>query len=193
MGKTELTDEERLLLAPQDADGGSMVSNHRLKNPVFLYAQTELRERYVWNELAEYLEVAHVPSTEEHTSDNKSKLNNIDICEDKFDAFWAKFMPIAYNMSCWLIEYLLPVAKDKTRPDTDVVIPGVDHFEKAVDDYKEDPCGKLIRLEENGTYVMESGEPLHWPTDEEMLAEQEAIRLGLGHRRKRRRKGRTLV
>ena len=30
MGKTELTDEERLLLAPQDADGGSIVSNHRL-------------------------------------------------------------------------------------------------------------------------------------------------------------------
>merc|ERR1711865_136823 len=161
MGKTSLTDPELQLLAPQDADGGyenrSTVATHQLKNPVFLYAQTELRERYVWNELAEYLEVPYVSSTREMTSINKSTRNGIDICEDKFNAFRAKFMPIAYNMSRWLIEYLLLVARDKTRPD--VVIPGVDRFEKVVADYREDPCGKLTRLQGSGTYVMKSGEP----------------------------------
>ena len=39
-----------------------------------------------------------------------------------------------------------------------------------------DPCGKLIRLQENGAYVVKSGELLHWPTGEEMLVKQEAIR-----------------
>ena len=60
-------------------------------------------------------------------------------------------MPIAHELSSWLLEYFILVGKDKSR--TDVIIPRTDIFGDLVEDYKKDFCGKLIRLDD-GTYVL---------------------------------------
>ena len=151
LGKTALTGEERKMLAPNDADGGENLRSSGIKNPIFLYDQQELSQDYVWEELAEYLGVNHIPHDKYQSSHPKRHDRNLDFCEEKYDDFRAMMMPYAYELSVWLQEYLIPVANDDGRDD--VVIPRADSsFSKRVEDYKNDPCGKLIRSD-NGTYV----------------------------------------
>ncbi len=58
----------------------------------------------------------------------------------------------AYDVSSWLQTYLLPVANNERR--TDALIAKPDRLsELLVEDYKLDPCGRLIRLD-NETYVL---------------------------------------
>eukprot|EP00957_Ditylum_brightwellii_P094736 7214571-Ditylum_brightwellii.AAC.1 len=52
LGKTELTAEERNILAAEDPDGGEDLINMNVINDVFLYEQQTLGEDYVWDELA---------------------------------------------------------------------------------------------------------------------------------------------
>jgi hypothetical protein len=54
-GKTPLTAQERQYLAPTHYYGGANIPNHQVRNPIFLYEQTELKEEYVWEDLANYL------------------------------------------------------------------------------------------------------------------------------------------
>ena len=151
LGKTALSDREREFLAPNDWDGGTNLINNEIQNSIFVYEQEMLNENSVWEELATYLNVSNIPHNRRHDSHGRNNITRIDFCDDKYDAFRAKMMPIAHELSSWLLEYFIPVGKDKSR--TDVIIPRTDIFGDLVEDYKKDFCGKLIRLDD-GTYVL---------------------------------------
>ena len=153
IGKTTLTDEERQLLAPDDKDGGHKLTDHHVENPIFVYELSQLNEDYLWDELASLLDVPSIPHDKHEGShkDRQPAENRIDICDAYYDNFRAMIMPNAYNMSKWLCEYLVPVAKDESRHD--VVIANPDAFCELVKDYANDPCKRLVRLQ-NGTYTL---------------------------------------
>mmetsp|Transcript_4769 Transcript_4769/g.4500 ORF Transcript_4769/g.4500 Transcript_4769/m.4500 type:complete len:117 (-) Transcript_4769:193-543(-) len=73
----------------------------------------------------------------------------IDICDERYDKLRATIMPYAYELSTWLQEYLIPVAQNESRPDVKLAQPQL--FIDLVEEYKKDPCDRLIRLN-NGTY-----------------------------------------
>uniref|UniRef100_A0A7S3Q227 Sulfotransferase domain-containing protein n=1 Tax=Chaetoceros debilis TaxID=122233 RepID=A0A7S3Q227_9STRA len=179
LGKTKMTNRERLILAMNDADGGNAVENYNISNSIFLYEQTTLNDDYVWEELAEYLNVAEIPHSryasshgkadkfkkrKEHQAEMKSgssrnskstmtknsTLVREDFCSDKYDKIRAKMMPIAYEVAVWMQDYFIPLARDESR--TDVVIPKPDVMYDIVETYKKDPCGTLVRDENSGTY-----------------------------------------
>jgi hypothetical protein len=149
LGKTPLSDEERQLLAPNDVDGGFQLRNFNITNSIFLYEQTELQEKYVWDELAGFLGLSHIPNTKYHRSVGRGA--NHSLCDPEYDAFRAKLMPYSYELSMWLRRYFLPVANDPNRPD--VRVANVERFAAITRSYTEDPCHRLIRTE-NGTYVL---------------------------------------
>jgi len=151
LGKTTLSDEERQLLAPDNVDGGMNLQNHKIKNPIFVYEQKTLGEDYVWEEMANYLGVDSIPHDKRENSHGRNRGLEINFCDDKYDDFRAMMMPISYNVSVWLQDYLVPAGKDESSKD--VVIARPDTFSKLVEEYKVDPCGKLVRLD-NGTYVL---------------------------------------
>jgi len=94
LGKTELSSEERKFLAPEDPDGGDHVGNDNVRNPVFLYEQSELNEDYVWEEMAAFLEIENITHNQyrgSHGHGNKKT----DFCDDKYDNFRAQMMPYA--------------------------------------------------------------------------------------------------
>mmetsp|Transcript_2175 Transcript_2175/g.4006 ORF Transcript_2175/g.4006 Transcript_2175/m.4006 type:complete len:499 (-) Transcript_2175:339-1835(-) len=150
LGKTDMSQEERSLLAANDPDGGENVPNHGIRNPVFIYEQSMLGKEYLWNDMANYLGVDHIRHDKRVNSHGKNRALEIDFCHDKYDAFRAGMMPIAYEVALWLQIYLMPLARNQSR--TDVVVANPDEFERLLEKYKEDPCGKLSRLD-NGTFT----------------------------------------
>ena len=153
LGKTSLTREERMLLSPNDIDGGMDLVNNEIRNPVFVYEQKELRKQYVWNELASYLGVTDpLKRDKRENSHGNNRTHVADFCDDEFDEFRANLMPIAYNVSVWLVDYLIPTS----RVREDVTIPKVKKFAEIVESYKVDPCKKLKRLDD-GTYILKNG------------------------------------
>lgn len=162
MGKTPLSTEERALLAPNDWDGGGNLVSNNITNPIFIYEQRELQMDYVWEDLAKYLSVPFISHQRKRTSRGHAKeQQKIDICDDAYDAFRAIMMPYCRELSLWLLQYLIPVAKDQSR--TDVVIPKPGVFASLVKEYENDPCGKLVRST-NGTYVLPNNAPLMIPS-----------------------------
>jgi hypothetical protein len=155
LGKTSLTDIERTLLAPLDWDGGERVVSNDIRNPVFLYEQTQLRDDALWKDLAVNLGVPEIKNNRRYSSNGgKGKTEGlIDICDSEFDNFRCTMMLFSYDLSVWLLDYFIPVAKNESRPD--VVIGQIDSFIDKVKDYKLDPCRRLVRLD-NGTYVLPS-------------------------------------
>ena len=129
------------------------MQNLEIRNRIFLYEQTELNNDFLWEDLKEFLGVNHTLKHDRrvsaHGSTSKS-ITNVNFCDDEYDNFRAKMMPIAYNVSVWLQDYFIPIAKDESR--SDVVIARLDTFTQLVEKYKLDPCGKLQRLD-NGTYT----------------------------------------
>jgi len=150
LGKTDLSAEERKILAANDPDGGNNVPDHKIRNPIFVYEQKMLGEDYMWDDLAKYIGADRVPHDKRVNSHGKNRDLEVDFCIDKYDDFRAKMMPMSYEVAVWLQEYLIPLAKNESR--TDVVISRPDTFHELVETYKVDPCGKLKRLD-NGTYV----------------------------------------
>jgi len=150
LGKTELSAEERKILAAGDPDGGTNVPNHRIRNSIFIYEQRMLGEEYLWEEMASYLGTNHLRHDKRVNSHGKNRSLEIDFCHDNYDAFRAKMMPISYEVAMWLQLYLLPVARNKSR--VDVVVAKPDAFYELVEKYKSDPCGKLQRIDD-GTFV----------------------------------------
>jgi hypothetical protein len=149
LGKTEMSPEERTLLASNDPDGGENVPNHGIRNPIFVYEQTMLGEEYLWKDMAAYLGSGPIKHDKRVNSHGKNRTLEIDFCHDLYDAFRAEMMPISYEVATWLQIYLLPLARNKSR--TDVVVANPDEFYRLVEKYKEDPCGKL-RRHSNGTF-----------------------------------------
>ncbi len=158
LGKTALSPEERSLLSAKSYPlrAGMNLENHDIKNPIFVYELRELKEDYMWNEMADYLDVPpemNITYDEYHGSHGKNRDLEIDFCDTKFDEFRAIMMPEAYDLSMWLQKYFIPLAKNETRKDVRISRP--DRFIELVEDYKKDPCGRLVRLD-NGTYVLEA-------------------------------------
>lgn len=154
LGKTPLSDEERQLLSantyPQR--GGMNLVNHNITNSIFVYELTELNKDYIWEEMATYLQFpGKIPHDLYKSSHGKRKEFELNFCDEKYDDFRALLMPESYDLSTWLQQYFLPVARDPHR--TDVIIPRPDRFQELVEAYKLDPCHRLIRLE-NGTFVL---------------------------------------
>jgi len=152
IGKTALSEEERKILAPNDIDGGGNLTSKNIRNPIFLYEQTELKKDYVWDEMAKYLNVAAIPHDKYISSHGLGKKKPMDLCGEKLDDFRAMLMPYAYDLSVWMQDYFIPVAKNES---SDVTIPDPDTFIALVEEYKKDPCGRLYRLK-NGTYILDS-------------------------------------
>ncbi|KAG7354910.1 hypothetical protein IV203_004266 [Nitzschia inconspicua] len=151
LGKTPLTEEERSWLSPQDADGGHRLHAWNISNPIFLYDQTQMKEDSYWSELADFLRVSHIPNTRYHGSKGREQTHK-SLCDPEYDVFRSVMMPYSYEMSVWLLNYLVPVARDPSR--NDVIIPSIDEFVEAVETYKEDPCNRLIRNDANGAYIL---------------------------------------
>jgi len=152
VGKTPLaTKEERDLLSPGDPDGGDNMFNGRLRNPIFVYEQTQMKEDSYWDELAAFLGVSHIPNAHYRAAHGKG--HNKTLCIEYYDEYRARLMAHSYNMSVWLENYFLPVATDPDRPD--VVVPNPESLRAAVESYKHDPCGRLIRRESDGEYILD--------------------------------------
>eukprot|EP00977_Amphora_coffeiformis_P022824 scaffold11639_cov172-Amphora_coffeaeformis.AAC.1 len=156
LGKTNMTDDERKLLAPGTPYAEQLERNvRRVRNPIFVYEQTTMRNESFWDDLADYLNVSVVPHDLYHSSHGAvrgewSISSRIDVCDPRYDEFRRLFMPIAYDVSEWLLHYFIPVALDPDRPD--VVVADVASFREIVLDYRNDPCHRLVRNHTDGTY-----------------------------------------
>ena len=154
IGKTSLNHTERELLAPDDKDGGIKLTNRHIRNPIFLYEQHQLNQNNTWVELARTLKVPYI-NHDIHANDNtkrkKISRKRINICDAQYDDFRSRIMPHAYNMSKWLCDYLVPVAMDENRDD--VIIPDAENFCTSVKSYKDDPCNRLVRVDD-GRYIL---------------------------------------
>eukprot|EP00535_Pseudo-nitzschia_heimii_P004605 CAMPEP_0197178452 /NCGR_PEP_ID=MMETSP1423-20130617/3728_1 /TAXON_ID=476441 /ORGANISM="Pseudo-nitzschia heimii, Strain UNC1101" /LENGTH=588 /DNA_ID=CAMNT_0042628199 /DNA_START=129 /DNA_END=1892 /DNA_ORIENTATION=- len=151
MGKTALSPEERQLLSPGDADGGANLLDAKVRNPVFIYDQNQMKADSYWDELAGFLGLSYVPNHHYHASHGKKR--NLTLCNGEHDAFRAQLMEHSYNMSVWLEEYLLPLGEDPDRPDVRIV--DTVGFRKIVRTYREDPCKRLVRDDRDGRFVLE--------------------------------------
>ncbi|KAG7351860.1 hypothetical protein IV203_007908 [Nitzschia inconspicua] len=141
MGKTALTKEERQWLAPKDFDGGDRIISLEIPNDIFIYELTKLQDGTMWEELAAFLRVSKIPKQNYHGAKGKH-LSYLNICDAKYDDFRAMIMPYSYELSVWLLEYLLPVARDPTR--NDVTVANIDSVAAIFETYKVDPCGRLV-------------------------------------------------
>jgi len=152
MGKTQMSSDEREILASNDFDGGDNIRMKNISNDIFVYEQTDLNQDYLWDELATYLDVSSISHSKYRGAKGGSKVENmVDFCNKKYDDFRALMMPNAFDLADWLLTYFIPLAEDKSR--LDVVIPNTERFRELVKDYKKDPCGRLQRME-NGTYAL---------------------------------------
>mmetsp|Transcript_19803 Transcript_19803/g.42966 ORF Transcript_19803/g.42966 Transcript_19803/m.42966 type:complete len:588 (-) Transcript_19803:2731-4494(-) len=154
VGKTPLfSKEERDLLSPGDPDGGENLFNGKLRNPIFVYEQTQMKEDTYWDEVAGFLGLSHIPNA--HYKSAHGKGHNKTLCIEYYDEFRAQMMAHSYNVSVWLEEYFLPVGLDPNRPD--VVIANPESFRTIIETYKHDPCKRLIRRESDGEYILDPG------------------------------------
>mmetsp|Transcript_13616 Transcript_13616/g.15154 ORF Transcript_13616/g.15154 Transcript_13616/m.15154 type:complete len:286 (+) Transcript_13616:281-1138(+) len=155
LGKTQLLDEERQLLAPEDPDGGSQLLNGRITNQLFVYDQTQMNSKEganYWEELAKFLGVSHIPNESYHGSKGVFGGGNKTLCVDYYDEFRAKLMEHSYNMSIWLEEYFLPISLNPQRQDVTIINPN--EFRTIIQSYKDDPCERLIRNPITGKFEL---------------------------------------
>jgi len=150
LGKTALSEEERKVLAPNDNDGGENLRNQNIRNSIFLYEQKELSKDYVWDEMAKYLNVSKIPHNKYRSSHGQMRNFSTNFCEERLDDLRAMIMPYAYELSVWMQNYFIPVAKNES---SGVTIPNPNALISLVEEYKKDPCDRLYRLK-NGTYVL---------------------------------------
>jgi len=150
LGKTALNETERTLLAPTDPDGGDKLANHRTRNPIFLYEQTELSQDYVWADLAKLLRhqgnLSHdrLVRSRGIKESSSAPVKKMQICDPQYEPLRKQLMPYAYEMSIWICRYFVG--------SEGVHVPSRARFCSLVQDYANDPCGVLVR-HVNGSYV----------------------------------------
>eukprot|EP00536_Pseudo-nitzschia_multiseries_P014743 jgi/Psemu1/215807/e_gw1.762.18.1 len=116
-----------------------------------------------WDDLAAFLGVSEVPNEDYYAAHGRSSQfggtksettrNRKSLCVERLDYFRSRIMGYSYELAVWIQEYWLPVAADPQRPDV-VVAGSIDEFWKLAETYKEDPCGRLVRRESDGIYVL---------------------------------------
>lgn len=149
LGKTDLSDDERQLLAPDDPDGGADLKNENIRNPIFLYDNSELGEDYFWESVAQYLGVDNFAHSDQEAIVRLQNLEmmedvqSLDFCNAKYHDFRAKMMEYSHQMGEWLQKYFIPLALDHNRQDVAVANPR--KFYLLAEQYKQDPCGILKR------------------------------------------------
>lgn len=103
-----------------------------------------------------------------NSNSNSSAVNSksevlFDICNPSFDYVRKELLPISYTLSRWLLEYLVPAARNRTGTGTgndhhpehepDLVIPNLDRFASIVEGFARDPCDdRLVRNDVDGEY-----------------------------------------
>eukprot|EP00979_Chaetoceros_neogracilis_P007633 scaffold1620_cov237-Chaetoceros_neogracile.AAC.1 len=87
-----------------------------------------------------------------HKMDSVKTIKSLDFCDEKYDDLRSMIMSTSYDLGVWLQTHFLSAAMDKSRPDVRVSNPT--QFSRAVEYYKSDPCGILVRAE-NGTFVVQ--------------------------------------
>merc|ERR1712232_564926 len=113
---------------------------------------TQLRHDYLWNDLSDFLEAPQKIKNQEYHAAKKTnpKHELIDICDEEYDEFRKIMMPISYELYRWLDEYFLPAAR--TRQD--IFIPNMSHFERLIEQFQHDPCGRLAQNESDGSFYV---------------------------------------
>jgi hypothetical protein len=156
VGKTELSPSERELLAPGDPDGGANLFSAQAVNPVFVYDQIQMKRDSYWDELAGFLGISHIPNEHYrgHHKDRTGTNSNATLCIPFYDELRSRIMEHSYNMSIWLEDYFLPLALDSSRPD--VVVANATSFKEVLKTYQTDPCGRLVRNDQNGKYLLDA-------------------------------------
>ena len=156
LGKTAMEAEERKLLAYNDFDGGLNITNLNVTNAVFLYEQTQLGNEHAdlfWDDLAQFLNIADgIAHEKEGKPKGRPQKNKLDICLPKYDELRIKFLNYSYEFAMWMQLYFIPVARDETRED--VVVSNADWLHSKMEEYKLDPCGRLVQ--EGGEYLLPS-------------------------------------
>ncbi|KAL3913885.1 MAG: hypothetical protein SGARI_000423 [Bacillariaceae sp.] len=142
LGKTLLSGRERQLLASKDVDGGSNLVDLNIRNPIFLYEQTMLRHNETWQELADFLGISHIPNTHYQAARGK-QFKEANICLPEYDYLRSQIMVYSYELSEWLVEYLLPVAEDPMRSDVTIANMGA-FTDMVATSYRQDPCNRLV-------------------------------------------------
>lgn len=132
--------------------GGENLANDKIINDVFLYDQTQLAGEAAWEDLADFLGMSVVEHDLFHSSRIPherpwAKQARINICDDVYDDLRRLLLDISLEMSVWLMEYLLPVARDPNRAD--VVVADPNRFADIVMGYRKDPCRRLVRNHTN--------------------------------------------
>ena len=122
LGKTSLSDEERNFLAFADEDGGDNLKSFDVRNPIFIYDETELGKEYFWDKFANYMGAESIPHDIDEIQrqidyDSLEIVKALDICDDKYIDLRSRLMKHSYDMASWLQQYLLPVSKEKLDVD----------------------------------------------------------------------------
>jgi hypothetical protein len=135
-------------------------------NDVFLFESSQGRNEYFYEDIAGFLGIERslLPPLNNDTyksgnglnkkSNAKNQDQNVEIfniCLPEFDYVRKELMPIAYTLQQWLLKYLIPAARKRD----DLVIPGIDTFERIVaETFGTDPCVEhpLVRNETDGEY-----------------------------------------
>ena len=128
----------------------------RIANHVFLFETNQMSTKLFgdtmvdefWSDVANFLdypwEISHNIYSKARKELNPKHLLNI--CEPKYDKLRSVMMPAAYDMSRWICDYFIQAP--------DVTVSNQTQFCSIVQDYRNDPCDRLIRIEANGTYVL---------------------------------------
>jgi len=155
MGKTPLSQDEYSLLAPNDFDGGPKIQNFHIRNPIFLYEQTQLTQEYFWDELSTFLDYPNATTIShdqiarargKKENKNRTDINRLDVCQEENDSLRQLMMPYAYEISQWTCRYFIQ--------SKDVYVANPTKFCEILKEFEKDPCGKFVRDEMNGEYVL---------------------------------------
>ena len=152
LGKTPLDKVERELIPPElKVSDGNMI-----RNKIFLYDMEQLgdknttRKERLWSDLGDFIgypdTIPHDKYKSSHGIEGANAKNaRINICDKRYDPIRAQLLVHGRQMSQWICPYFVKQGKD-------VYVSSQDYLCQLVEKYAEDPCGKLVRMD-NGTYM----------------------------------------
>jgi len=156
LGKTPLDEAERELIPPElKVSDGNMI-----RNKIFLYDMEQLgdmnttRRERLWSDLGDFIGYPDTIPHDKYKSSHgrggaRAERARINICDKRYDPIRAQLLVHGHQMSQWICPYFVKQGKD-------VYVSSQDYLCLLVEKYAEDPCGKLVRMD-NGTYMSAEG------------------------------------